>query len=267
MTLDIHPTAIVHPDAKIGAGVRIGPYAVIEGPAEIGDDCLIQAHAVITGHVRMGARNFIGYGAAIGGDPQDFSFQPQMRAWVTIGDDNQIREHVTIHRGSKPDTETRLGNKCLLMVGVHLAHNVRVGDSAVIANAALLGGYVQVGTGVFIGGGSVFHQHIRIGQRVMVRGNCSFSKEIPPFVIAAGLNRVAGINAIGLRRNGCAAAERQEIQNAFTLVYRSGLNTSQALQAASEKSWGPAATEFFEFVGSSRRGICSLMNNGNGEEE
>jgi len=268
MTIDIHPTAIVHPEAKLGAGVRIGPYAVIEGPAEIGDGCVIQAHAVITGHVRMGERNFIGYGAAIGGDPQDHSFHPEMQAWVVIGDDNHIREYVTIHRGSKPDTETRVGNKCMLMVGVHLAHNVHLDDSVVIANDALLAGYVQVGAGVFIGGGSVFHQHIRIGRKVMVRGNCSFSKEIPPFVIAAGVNRVAGLNAIGLRRNGFTTAERQEIQSAFNLLYRNGLNASQALHAASKKSWGPAATEFFEFVATAkRRGVCSLMKNGAGAEE
>ena len=266
MTAAIHPTAIVHPNAKLAEGVRIGPYAIIEGPAEIGEGCLIQAHAILTGHVRMGSRNTIGYGALIGADPQDYSFQPSTESWVVIGDDNRIREYVTIHRGTKPATETRVGNHCFLMAGVHLAHNTQVADRVVIANNALLGGYVEIETGVFIGGGSVFHQFIRVGRQAMVRGNCAFSKDIPPFVIAAGVNSVAGLNAVGLRRGGFTAFERQEIRTAFKLLYRSGLNISQALQAASERTWGPAATEFFAFaVAAKRRGLCGLFGTKRGE--
>ena len=260
MSTAIHPTAIVHPDAKLAADVRVGPYVVIEGPAEIGAGCLIQAHAIITGHVRIGVSNSIGYGAVIGADPQDYSFHPETESWVVLGDNNRIREYVTLHRGTKPDTSTRLGSNCFLMAGVHLAHNAEVADRVIIANNVLLGGYVRIDTGAFIGGGSVFHQFLRVGRQAMVRGNCSFSKDIPPFTIAAGVNTVAGLNAIGLRRSGLSEEQRQEIKDAFKLLYKSGLNTTQALQAASQRTWGPEAAEFFEFVAEAkRRGICGLM--------
>ena len=256
----IHPTAIIHPDAKLAADVRVGPYVVIEGPAEIGVGCVIQAHAVITGHVRIGANNTIGYGAVIGADPQDYSFHPETKSWVAIGENNRIREYVTIHRGTKPDTTTRLGSDCFLMAGVHLAHNTEVADRVVIANNVLLGGYTRIATGAFIGGGSVFHQFVRVGRQAMIRGNCAFSKDVPPFTIAAGVNCVAGLNAVGLRRSGLSAAQRGEIKEAFKLLYKSGKNTTQALAEASQRTWGPEATEFLEFVAAAKlKGICGPM--------
>ena len=260
MQAPIHPTAIVHPKAKLGCDVQIGPYAVIEGPAEIGAGCIIQAHAVITGHVRMGANNSVGYGAIIGADPQDYAFDPQTESWVVIGDNNRIREYVTIHRGTGANTETRLGSHCFLMAGVHMGHNSQVGDRVVIANDVLLAGHVHIHSGAFIGGGAVFHQYVRIGRQAMVGGNTSFGKDVPPFLVAARINSVAGINAIGLRRSGLNSAQRQEIKDAFKLLYKSGLNTSQALEAAKGRTWGAEATEFFEFVaGAKKRGICDLL--------
>ena len=268
MSHAIHPTAIVHPEAQLGDGVRIGPYVVIEGPAEIGPGCTIQAHAVITGHVRMGAHNTVGYGAILGADPQDYSFHPETESWVTIGESNRIREYVTIHRGTGAGTETRLGNHCFLMAGVHLAHNTRVENRVVIANDVLLGGHVQIGENAFIGGGTVFHQFIRVGRNAMVGGNCSFGKDIPPFVMALRINVVAGLNAIGLRRNGFTAAQRQEIKEAFALLYKSGHNTTQALEAARCRTWGPEACEFFAFVAAAkRRGICALSKSRHGGGE
>ena len=115
MATVIHPTAVVHPCARLGDGVEIGPHAVIEGPAEIGDGCVIQAHAVITGHVRMGIGNTVGYGAILGADPQDFAFDPIRESWVVIGDHNRLREYVTVHRGTAAGSETRIGSHCFLM--------------------------------------------------------------------------------------------------------------------------------------------------------
>jgi len=256
----IHPTAIVHPEARLGRGVRVGPYAIIEGPAQIGDDCAIQAHAVITGHVRMGVGNTVGYGAIIGADPQDYAFNPATESWVVLGDHNRLREYVTIHRGTGAGTETRVGSHCFLMAGVHLAHNAELADRVVIANNALLAGHVKVGAGAFIGGGAVFHQFMRVGRQAMVRGNAGFGKDIPPFCIGAGTNGIAGLNSVGLRRSGLSAAQRGEIKEAFKLLYLSGLNTSQALAAAAERAWGAEAAEFFDFVAEAKkRGICGLM--------
>ncbi len=270
----IHPTAVIHPGAKLGAGVRVGPFAVIEGPAEIGEGCEIQAHAVVTGWVRMGARNRIGYGAIVGGQPQDYGFSPETESWVIIGDDNWIREYATLHRGTGAGTETRVGSHCFLMTGVHVGHNSQVADRVIIANNVLLGGHVHVGSGAFLGGGSVFHQFVHVGRQAMIQGNSKLSKSVPPFLIATALNRVVGLNVVGLRRSGQTAEQRKEIKDAFKLLYKSGLNTRQALAAAKERPWGAEAAEFFNFVaGSQKRGICSLWSghgatsNAGGDEE
>lgn len=258
----IHPTALVHPEARLGEGVTIGPYAVIEGPAEIGDGCTVQAHAIIGGQVVMGRENLIGYGAVVGGNPQDFAFQEETVSQVRLGDRNRIREYCTIHRGTGEGSTTSVGNDCFLMAGAHLGHNVQVGNRVVIANNALLGGHGRVEDGVFIGGGAVFHQHMRVGRLAIIQGQAGFSKDIPPFTLAAERNFVVGLNVVGLRRAGFSPELRREIKAAFTLLYRSKLNTRQALQAAAERKWGAEAQAFFDFVASAKRGICALLGTG-----
>jgi UDP-N-acetylglucosamine acyltransferase len=256
----IHPTAVIHPDAVLGTNVSIGPYAVIEGAAKIGDGCEIQAHAIIGAHVEMGRDNLIGYGAVIGGDPQDFAFKPQVRSSVRIGDGNKIREYCTIHRGTTENSATKVGHGCFLMAGAHLAHNVVLGDHVIIANNALLGGHVQVAERVFIGGGCVFHQHIRVGRLAICQGASGFSKDIPPFTTAAERNGIAGLNVVGLRRAGFTAEQRAEIKEAFALLYRQGLNTTQALAAAQKRKWGAEAQAFFDFVAAAKkRGVCDFL--------
>ena len=231
----LHPTALIHRDAQLGAGVTVGPYAVIEGAARIGDGCVIQAHAGIGAHVVMGRENLIGYGALIGGDPQDFAFQPAVKSTVQLGDGNKIREYCTIHRGTTEGSATVVGSGCFLMAGAHVAHNCHLGDHIVIANNSLLGGHVTVGDRVFIGGGSVFHQHVRVGRLAMCQGLTGCSKDLPPFATAAGINGIAGLNVVGLRRAGFTSEQRTEIKAAFSLLYRRGLNTTQALAAARDR--------------------------------
>ena len=263
----IHPTALIHPDAQLGENVSIGPYAVIEGPAQIGDGCVIQAHAILSGRVVMGRENVIGYGAVIGGEPQDLSFKPETQSEVRLGDRNRIREYCTLHRGSKDGGATVVGDNCFLMAGAHLAHDVRLGSRVIIANNSLLGGHVTVGDGVFIGGGSVFHQHIRVGRLAITQGNSGFSKDLPPFTVGAEVNVIAGLNVIGLRRAGLSADQRREVKEAFDLLYRSGRNTTQALEAARERKWGAEGIEFWDFVAAAKkRGICALVHIG-GEGE
>jgi len=253
----IHPTAFVDSTAELGENVQVGPGAIIEAGAVIGDDCRILARAVIGAHVRMGARNVIGHGAIIGGDPQDFDFKPGTQSAVVIGDDNVLREYVTVHRGTKEGTATTVGNQNFLMVGVHMGHNSSVGNRVIIANNCLLAGYVSVHDGAVLGGGSVFHQFIRIGSRCMVRGGERFGKDIPPFLIAYGTNLVSGINAVGLRRAGFSSEARLELKRAFRLLYLEGHNLSQALEEAGKIVWGPEAQSFFTFVSEAKkRGIC-----------
>jgi UDP-N-acetylglucosamine acyltransferase len=255
----IHPSAFVDPTAQLGEGVEVGPGAIIEAGAIIGEGCKIQARAVIGSHVLLGARNTIGHGAIIGGDPQDFDFKPETNSKVVIGDDNILREYVTIHRGTKEGSSTRVGNNNFLMVGVHLGHNASVGNRVIIANNCLLAGYVAVQDGAVLGGGSVFHQFIRVGRLCMVRGGERFGKDIPPFLVAYGTNLVAGINAVGLRRAGFSSATRLEIKRAFRFLYLEGRNISQALEEATTQQWGSEAESFFSFVREARRrGVCSV---------
>jgi UDP-N-acetylglucosamine acyltransferase len=256
----IHPTAVIHPEAQIGERVTIGAYAVVDGPAQIGDGCTIQAHAVISGRVVLGPENLVGYGAVIGGAPQDLAWRPETLSEVRTGARNQFREHCTIHRGSQEGGVTVVGDDCYLMAGSHLGHDVRLGNQVIIANNALLGGHVQVADQVFIGGASVFHQHMRVGRGVITQGKSGFSKDIPPYTIGAETNTIAGLNVVGLRRSGMGASQRAEIKRAFALVYRSGLNVSQALEAAKIDYWSPEAQEFFDFIlGAGKRGICALL--------
>jgi UDP-N-acetylglucosamine acyltransferase len=251
----IHPTALVDPAAQLGADVEIGPYAVIGAGAVIGANCKLQAHVVIEGSVKMGAGNFVGYGAIIGAAPQDLSFDPKTQSSVEIGEGNTIREYCTIHRGSAEGSATALGNGNFLMVGTHLGHNCTLGDGVVIANDCLLGGYVRIDDRAFIGGGSRFHQGIRMGRLVMAEGR--FTQNLPPF-LGAAKNQAYGINVVGLRRADFTVAERDEIKRAFKLLYRSGLNTKQALEKAAETDFGPVGREFFEFVANAgKRGIVS----------
>jgi UDP-N-acetylglucosamine acyltransferase len=256
----LHPTAVIHPDAQLGANVSVGAYAVVEGAARIGDDCTIQAHAVIGARVRMGRGNLIGYGAIIGGEPQDFAFKPETHSEVILGEGNKIREYCTIHRGTAEGSATIVGDGCFLMAGAHLGHNVRLGNGVILANNALLGGHVIVEDRVFIGGGSVFHQHMRVGRLAMCQGLSGFSKDIPPYTVAGERNGVAGLNVVGMRRAGLGAGQRAEIKACFALLYRSGLNVSQALAAAGERTWGPEAAAFWEFVlAAKKRGLCDFL--------
>ena len=258
--MPIHPTAIIHPEARIAPDADIGPYVCIEGPAEISSGCVLHAHVILTGRVRLGNDTRIGHGAIIGTPSQHLSFAPDHDGEVSIGNSNTIRELCTIHRSTVEGGATRMGDHNYLMAGTHLAHDVRLGDHVVIANNALLGGHVQIADRVFIGGGCVFHQHIRVGRLVIAQGASAFSKDIPPFTLAAERNTVAGLNVVGLRRAGMDADQRQEIKNAFKLLYKSGLNIAQALEAAGELDWGTEAAEFFEFVREAKkRGICDLL--------
>lgn len=251
--MKIHPTAIVDGAAQIGAEVEIGPYSVIGGDVIIGEKCVIQSHVVIEGSVRMGPGNFIGHGAVIGAAPQDLSFVPETRSSVEIGRGNIIREHCTIHRGSTEGTMTLLGDGNFLMINTHVGHNCTLGNGVVIANDALLAGHVRIDDRAFIGGGSRFHQGIRMGRLVMAEGR--FTKSLPPF-LGAAKNEVYGMNIIGLRRADFSAAEREEIKKAFKLLYRSGLNTKQALAKAEETEFGTLGREFFGFVAQAgKRGI------------
>jgi len=260
----INPTAIVDPNAKLGADVQIGPFTIVGPDVTIGDNTIVQSHVVIEGEVAIDRGNFIGHGAIIGAPPQDVAFSPERRTKVEIGNNNIIREHCTIHRGSPDGSATKIGDQNFLMAGAHIGHNCVIGNNVVLANNCLLAGHVRVDDGAFIGGGSTFHQFMHIGRLVMVQGSSAFGKDLPPFVIAAERNYVFGLNTVGMRRAGLSAKDRDEIKEAFKLVYLSGLNTSQALDKAATMTFGVPAREFLDFVATSKkRGICPFKRGTN----
>jgi UDP-N-acetylglucosamine acyltransferase len=263
----IDPTALVDPGAQIGVGAEIGPFSVIGPQAALGERTIVQSHVVIEGEVAIGSGNFIGHGAVIGAPPQDLSFSPERKTRVEIGNENVIREYCTIHRGSAEGSATKIGDNNFLMAGAHIGHNCTIGNSVIIANNCLLGGHVCVDNGAFLGGGGVFHQYMRIGRLALTQGASGFSKDIPPFVIAAEINYVFGLNMIGLRRAGFSPRDRDEIKAAFKLLYNSGLNISQALEKAATMEFGAPAREFFSFVANAKkRGICPLKRSGDVEQ-
>lgn len=212
----IHPSAIVHPSATLGRGVRIGPFALIEEHVEIGDDCIIDAHAVIRSRVRMGCANHVHPCAVLGGLPQDLGFDPGTETWVSIGDANIFREGVTVNRATKPSEGTHIGSGCYLMNNSHIGHDCRVGNKVIMAANVALGGHVCVGDSVFFGGGAVVHQFCRVGSFAMIRGLAGINMDILPFSLAGGAPaRHYKLNTVGLRRAGIDGDRYRALSNAL----------------------------------------------------
>lgn len=264
----IHPTAIIHTDAQIDPKAEIGPYVIIDGPAKVGPSVKVEAHAQLVGDVTIGSGTTIGRAAIIGCDPQDLSFKSETPSGVIIGENNVIREHVTIHRATKPGTFTRMGDGNYLMATSHLAHDVQMGNNNIIANGALFAGHVHVGDRCVIGGGAVFHQFIRLGSYCVVQGNTGLSMDLPPFCCAARINVLTGLNVIGMRRSGLSAGDRAAVKSIFDLVFRGGFNLTQARAAITQREWPAVCQSFIDFVSApSRKGICRLRLRGGEADE
>lgn len=250
----IHPTALIDRGAELGNDIQIGPYAVIENGVVVGDGCSIGAHAVIKRYARMGRANRVCEHVVIGGDPQDFKFKP-CASFVEIGDNNVIREGVTIHRGSTEGAATRLGNSNFLMAYAHVAHDCSLGDHLVMANGATLGGFATIGDRVFISGGVMIHQFCRVGKLAMMGGCSKVVQDCLPFVITDGNPaRARGLNVVGLKRAGIPSAEIQDLKHAFRVLLRSGAALEEALaQLAAFHS--PSVAELVRFIQTSERGF------------
>jgi len=264
----IHPAAHVHPDAQIGNNTTIGPDVLIDSHVCIGDNCSILAGAVIIGHTTIGDNNVIGYHAVIGAEPQDISWTPDAPpSYVRIGSGNIIREHVTIHRGTTAGSATVVGSGCFLMAGTHLAHNVQLGDNVIMANNALCAGHVTVADRAFISGGVVIHQHVRIGRLAMLQGNCAVGKDVPPFTIAARVNRLAGLNSVGLRRAGMPPQRRAALKKAYHILFRGNDALPAAIKKINEHPELSAIAEvreLLDFIAASKRG--TLIRHLGGED-
>ncbi len=217
----IHPTAVIDDDADIGDNVRIGPYSVIRAGVSIGEGTHIGSHVVIHGPCKIGRENRIHSFASLGDSPQDISFDNSQHTSLEIGDHNEIREYVSIHRGAaKDDYITRVGSHNLLMAYVHIGHNCQLGNHIVMANTTDLSGHVVVGDYATIGGQSGVHQFCRIGSYSMVGGCSRVAQDILPFVMYAK-DAPKSINSIGLKRHGFSTDQIQYIKRAYKLIYRS----------------------------------------------
>ncbi|MGQ4646466.1 acyl-ACP--UDP-N-acetylglucosamine O-acyltransferase [Lyngbya aestuarii] len=227
----IHPTAVIHSGAELHPTVQIGAYAVIGENVKIGRETSIGAHAVIEGPTEIGSRNKIFPGAVIGLEPQDLKYDGAP-SWVRIGDDNQIREYVTINRATGAGQATLVGNGNLLMAYVHIAHNCLIADSVVIANGVALAGHVQIESKAVIGGVLGIHQFVHIGCLAMVGGMSRIDRDVPPYMLVEGNPaRVRSLNLVGLKRAGIASTEIAQLKKAFRTIYRSGCTFNQALES------------------------------------
>jgi len=254
----IHPTALVDPDARIPASCRIGPYCVVGADVEMGEDCELVAHVVLAGPTRLGANNRIFPYASIGQPPQDLKFAGE-KTRLEIGDHNQIREFVTLHRGTVGGGGvTRIGSHTLIMAYAHVAHDCVIGDHVILANAATLAGHVTVEDWATLGALCPVHQYVRIGTYSFIGGGTTITKDVLPFskTVAARDSHAYGLNALGLERHGFTRERIRKLHHAFKLLLASRLNTSQALEKLkAEGELGDDVELLVRFIESSERGI------------
>ncbi|MBU8871998.1 MAG: acyl-ACP--UDP-N-acetylglucosamine O-acyltransferase [Gemmatimonadales bacterium] len=253
---EIHSTAVVHASAKLGHNVKVGPHSVIGPDVVLGPDCVVGTSVLIEGNTIIGRNNRFFHGAAIGCEPQDKKFAGE-NSFVEIGDNNEFREFVTLHLATGEGNVTRVGSDNLLMAYVHVAHNCIIHDNAVLANAVNLAGHVEVGSNAIIGGLTPVHQFVRIGAFSFIGGGSRLPQDVPPFIKVAGNPvEVAGINSIGMKRKGFLDEEVLNLKKAYRILYRSGLNVTQALERiAAECFLSPHIEDLMAFIRRSERGI------------
>lgn len=252
----IAPTARVDEGATIGPGTRIGEFCVIESDVVIGRGCVLEPYVYVKRWTTMGDENAISAGTVLGTDPLDKAFTGE-RSYLKLGNRNKIREHYTISRGTKPESETRIGDGNFIMTSGHVAHNCVLGNDVVIASCALVAGYVEIEDQAFISGGVVVHQYSRIGRLAMIGGNSRVNLDVPPFFLYSGFNvEPEGLNVVGLKRAGFTIEQVRVLKSAYRMLYRSGLKQEEALEKIEAEMPMPETLHLVNFIRSSERGIC-----------
>jgi UDP-N-acetylglucosamine acyltransferase len=252
----VHPTAIVDPGARLGAGTMVGPYCIVAAEVSLGENCWLQHHVTLCGPLSAGRGNkFYAY-CSIGQQTQDLKYGGEP-TWLEIGDENTFREFVTINRSTSGSGKTRVGSGGNFLAYSHIGHDCTIGDAVIFSNNGTLAGHVQVGDHAVIGGLTAVHQFCRVG-RFAITGGCSkIVQDVPPFMIADGNPaEVRGINQVGLERAGFAPEKIKPVKEAFRLIYRGKLNTAQALEALREKlGQSEEVQTIIRFIEVSERGI------------
>jgi UDP-N-acetylglucosamine acyltransferase len=253
-----HPTAIIHPQAKIATSVKVGPYSVIGAGVELGENCEVMSHVVIEGNTRAGQGNRFYPYASLGMDPQDLKYKGEPTR-LELGDENIVREFVTLHRGTVDGgSVTRIGNRNLLMAYVHVAHDCQIGNSIIMANGASLAGHVEIGDHATVGAFCGIHQFCRIGAYSFLGGYTMVNKDILPYSKTSSPRpvEVLGANRIGLERRGLQPGEIRELDKAFRILCRSKLNTTQALESLEKQGIrSPHVQALVDFIRASERGV------------
>jgi UDP-N-acetylglucosamine acyltransferase len=257
----IHPTAIISPQAKLHPTVQVGPYAIIDEGVELGANCVVGPHVYLTGLLTVGTGNRFHTGCIIGDSPQDLKYDGTPTR-VRIGDNNVFREHVTVHRATKPDGETVIGSNNLVMTNVHIGHNSHVHDHVILASGVLLAGHVTVFDRAFLSGNAAVHQFVRVGTLAMMQGLSGVTQDLPPFAVSRAMNEMCGLNIVGMRRAGINAADRLEVKKLYRELFRSGKNLRAAVTEAQGKFTGEPAKTMLDFVATAKRGVVADCSGG-----
>ncbi|MBL8919788.1 MAG: acyl-ACP--UDP-N-acetylglucosamine O-acyltransferase [Myxococcaceae bacterium] len=255
--MSVHPTAIVHPEAKLHPSVEVGPYAVIGPKVKIGAGTTVGPHAVIENDTTIGEKNRIFSHAVVGALPQDLKYAGEQTRLV-IGDENMIREFATLHIGTHGGGGvTRIGNKNLFMSYSHVAHDCVVGNGNVLANSVALAGHVEITDFVILGGLSAVHQFTRIGKHAFIAGGSMVAMDVPPYCTAQGDRaELAGLNTVGLSRHGYTDDQIGRIKDAYRILFRSKLGLNEAVSRLKAEHGGHTEIDhLLEFVASSKRGL------------
>jgi len=256
--MSIHPLAFVDPKAIVPASCEVGPFCSIGADVELGENCRLESHVVVQGPTRIGSGNHIFPFAAIGCAPQDHSYAGEPTR-LEIGDNNEIREYVTIHRGTvKGGALTKVGSGCLIMAYSHIAHDCRLGDRVLMANAATLGGHVVVGDDAILGALSPVHQFVRIGERAFIGGGSVITQDVLPFSKTCATREVHayGANSVGLERAGFSKEAVRSLHHAFRILLAGKRNTSQAIERLrAEGEQSPEVERLIAFIEGSERGV------------
>ncbi len=255
LPVNIHPLAIVSPDAMLGPGTTVGPFCVVEPDVVLGANCTLLSRAVVKSGTTLGDHNILHEGAVLGGFPQHVRM-PDSLGRLVIGSHNTFRENVTVHRALHDGHLTTIGDNNLLMVGVHIAHDCTIGSNVIFANNALLGGFVSVADKAFVSGAVAIHQFCRVGRMAMVGGCARVVQDIPPYVTIDGHSGlVVGLNLVGLRRNSYTPQDVTQLKAAYRTIYRSGLDWKHILSALEQDFRSGPAADYVPFFSQGTRGF------------
>lgn len=258
--MTIHKTAVIEDGAEVHGAAEIGPYAVIGPHVKVGEGTKIGAHCVIDGHTTIGSNCRIYAGASIGLEPQDLKYKNEPTG-VILGNNVTVREYATIHRGTG-EHNTTIGDDSFLMNYVHIAHDCKIGKGVILTNNTTFAGHVEIGDFAVFSGFCLIHQFVKVGRAVMVGGMTGSRVDLPPFTICDGRPAaVRGVNVIGLRRQKMPADVRAAIKQAYKIIYRYGLNTTQAITRIEEEiAPSPEIKEITQFFANSKRGVAGAFS-------